>query len=32
MTQTVAAFIFSALASIVFCFQIALVLGAPWGI
>jgi len=32
MTQTVVAFIFSALASIVFCFQIALVLGAPWGI
>ena len=31
MIQTVAAFVFSALASIVFCFQIALGLGAPWG-
>jgi len=31
MTQTIAAFVFSVLASIVFCFQIALVLGAPWG-
>jgi len=31
MIRTVATFVFVALASMVFCFQIALVLGAPWG-
>ena len=31
MMQTIAAYVFAALASIVFCFQAALVLGAAWG-
>jgi len=31
MIQTVAAYVFSVLASIIFLFQVALVLGAPWG-
>jgi len=31
MMQTIAAHVFAALASIVFCFQVAVVLGAPWG-
>ena len=31
MIQTVAAYVFAALASIVFLFQVSLVLGAPWG-